>query len=58
MVLEKKLVNVNSSDHTIEDSVEIKIKLEKALEEQKKVRRMINLFILALFLVFTMFMLS
>jgi hypothetical protein len=58
MVLEKKLVNVNSSDHTIEDSVEIKIKLDKALEEQKKVRRMINLFILALFLVFTMFMLS
>jgi hypothetical protein len=58
MVLEKKLVNINSSDETIEDSLEIKRKLDKAFEEQKKVRTMINLFILALFLVFMMFMIS
>ncbi len=58
MVLEKKIVNINSSEQSIEDSAEIKDKLEKALVEQKKVRRMIDLFILALFLVFMMFVLS
>lgn len=58
MVLEKKIVNINTSGQSIEDSAEIKDKLEKALVEQKKVRRMIDLFILALFLVFMMFVLS
>lgn len=58
MVLEKKIININISGQSIEDSTEIKNKLEKALVEQKKVRRMIDLFILALFLVFMMFVLS
>jgi len=58
MVLEKKIVSIDSEKKTIEDSVELKSKLEQALGEQKKVRRMIDLFILALFLVFMMFVLS
>lgn len=58
MVLEKKIINIDISGQSIEDSTEIKNKLEKALVEQKKVRRMIDLFILALFLVFMMFVLS
>ena len=58
MVLEKKIVNVDSSAASIEDSNEIRKKLDYAFEEQKKVRRMIDLFILALFLIFMMFMVS
>lgn len=58
MVLEKKIINVDSPTQTIEDSGEIRKKLDHALGEQKKVRRMIDLFILALFLVFMMFVIS
>jgi len=58
MVREKKLIKIDKDSEAIEDSQEIKNKLDLAIEEQKRVRRMIDLFVLALFLVFLMFMVS
>ena len=58
MVIEKKLINIDNGAEAIEDSQDIKNKLDSAIEEQKRVRRMIDLFVLALFLVFLMFMVS
>lgn len=58
MVIEKKLIKIEDGSETIENSQEIKNKLDSAIEEQKRVRKMIDLFILALFLVFMMFMVS
>lgn len=58
MVIEKKLINIDNGSEAIEDSQDIKNKLDSAIEEQKRVRRMIDLFVLALFLVFLMFMVS
>lgn len=58
MVLEKKIIETNSSDQKVENSGEIKQALDKALIEQKKVHKLINLFILALFFIFAVFMLG
>jgi len=58
MVIEKKIIKIDKDSGSIEDSQEIKTKLDLAIEEQKRVRRMIDLFIFALFLVFVMFMVS
>jgi hypothetical protein len=58
MVIEKKLFKIDEDSEVVEDSQQIKNSLDKAIEEQKKVRRMIDLFILALFLVFLMFVVS
>lgn len=58
MVIEKKLIKIDKNSEPIEDSQEIRKNLNLAIEEQKRVRRMIDLFILALFLVFIMFMVS
>jgi len=58
MVIEKKLIKIDNGSGPIEDRQEIKKSLDLAIEEQKRVRRMIDLFILALFLVFIMFMVS
>jgi len=58
MVIEKKLIKIDNNSEPIEDSQEIRKNLNLAIEEQKRVRRMIDLFILALFLVFIMFMVS
>ena len=58
MVIEKKLIKIDDGSEAIENSTEIKDKLDKAIDEQKRVRRMIDLFVLALFLVFLMFMVS
>lgn len=58
MVIEKKLIKIEDGSEAIENSQEIKNKLDSAIEEQKRVRKMIDLFILALFLVFMMFMVS
>jgi hypothetical protein len=58
MVIEKKLIKIEKDSEPAEDSQQIKNSLDQAIEEQKRVRKMIDLFILALFLVFMMFMVS
>ena len=58
MVIEKKLVKIDNGSEAIESSQEIKNKLDSAIGEQKRVRKMIDLFVLALFLLFMMFMVS
>jgi predicted nucleic acid-binding Zn ribbon protein len=58
MVIEKKLIKIDKDSEVVEDSQQIKNSLDKAIAEQKRVRRMIDLFVLALFLVFLMFMVS
>ena len=57
MVLEKKIIETNLGGQKVENSNEIKIALDKAIIEQKKVHKLINLFILALFFIFILFML-
>jgi hypothetical protein len=58
MVIEKKLIKIEQDSEKIENSQDIKKSLDLAIEEQKRARRMIDLFVLALFLVFMMFMVS
>jgi len=58
MVIEKKIIKIDKDSEAIEDSHDIKKKLDLAIDEQKRVRKMIDLFILALFLVFLMFVVS
>jgi hypothetical protein len=58
MVLEKKIIETSSTDQKIENSGEIKTALDRAIIEQKKVHKLINLFILALFFIFVVFMLG
>ena len=58
MVLEKKIIETNSSDKKVENSGEIKTALNRAIIEQKKVHKLIRLFILALFFIFVVFMLG
>jgi hypothetical protein len=58
MVLEKKIIEINSTDQKIESSGEIKQALDRAIIEQKKVHKLMNLFILALFFIFALFMLG
>ena len=54
MTIEKKIITTGDPNY-IDDSEQIKVRLDQAMTENKKVRGLIDLFILALFLVFMMY---